>query len=75
VGSVPSAAYAAAAVMCSPSSGFPRSASSVVVARNGVAPMCVSPTRTSSHVPSAPFLTSAQTPTIAQSSARRLNFS
>ena len=50
-------------------------APSVAVARSGVEAMCVSPTRTSSQVPSAAFLTSAQTPTIAQSSARRLNFS
>ena len=45
------------------------------VARSGVELMWVSPMRTSSHDPSAPFLTSAHTPTIAQSSARRVNFS
>ena len=52
----------------------PRSACSAALARSGVEPMLVRPMRTSSHEPSAAFLTRAQTPTIAQSSTRRLNF-
>ena len=44
------------------------------LARSGVEPMLVRPIRTSSHDPSPARLTSAETATIAQSSARRLNF-
>ena len=72
---MPSAACSAAAAIESAVSGWPRSASSAAVARSGTEPMCVSPIRTSSHVPSPAFLTSADTATIAQSSWRRLNFS
>jgi hypothetical protein len=74
-GSVPSAACSAAAAIESAVRGCPRSAASAAVARSGTFAMCVSPIRTSSHEPSAPFLTSALTATIAQSSLRRLNFS
>src|ERR671914_755233 len=74
-GSVPSAACSAARPIESESSACPRSATSAALARSGVEAMCVSPMRTSSHEPSPAFLTSAQTPTIAQSSRRRLNFS
>jgi hypothetical protein len=70
---VASAACAAAAAIDSAVSGCPRSASSTALARSGVDPMLVSPTRTSSAV-SPLERTSAHTATIAQSSRRRLNF-
>ena len=72
---MPSAAWSAAAAIESASSPLPRRASSAAVARSGVEAMWVRPMRTSSQEPSPAFLTSAQTPTIAQSSARRVNFS
>ena len=71
---MPSAACSAAAAIESASSEPPRSASSAALARSGVEPMWVSPMRTSSTCPPE-ALTSAQTPTIAQSSERRANFS
>src|SRR6185437_7340234 len=72
-GLVPSAACSAALAMFSAESSWPRSASSAAVARSGTEPMWVRPIRTSSQVPPE-ALTTAHTPTIAQSSERRLNF-
>ena len=71
---MPSAACSAALAIGLASSPWPRRAASAALARSGVEPMLVSAMRTSSHEPSAAFLTIAQTPTIAQSSARRVNF-
>ena len=71
---MPSAASSAAFAMDSAPADWPRSASSTAVARSGVEPMFVRPTRTSDTVPPS-FLTQTATATMAQSSARRLNFS
>ena len=72
---MPSAACSAAAAIASASSAAAAQRLLGALARSGVEPMLVSPMRTSSQVPSPAFFTSAHTPTIAQSSARRVNFS
>ena len=71
---MPSAACSAAARIASAVAGCPTSAVSTPVARIGVVPMLVSPTRASAIVPPS-TRTAAATATIDQACATRLNFS
>ena len=73
MGCVPSAACSAAAATLSAVAGAPANAASTPVALIAIEPMFVNATDALEMVPSSRF-TSAATPTMAQSIARRWNF-